>query len=156
MHPIGRLRETGYATASQFAALLADDVVMHSPLLIRAIMGREVVAMTMAASSKNRDNPGAYVLERKLDESTTFLRWQGTIDGHEFESLELLTDGGDGKLKERTVAYRRFPALKIFREKQRAATSDVLPPDMWDYPADSHQTPSDHPEPVPNAGSQNV
>ena len=155
MHPIRKLRESGHATAAQFAALLEDDVVMHSPLLIRAIVGREAVARTMAASSKNRDNPGAYVLERKLDENTTFLRWQGTIEGHEFESLELLTDGADGKLKERTVAYRPFPALKIFREKQRAATSDVLPPDMWDYPADN-QASSDHPEAIPTTGSQDV
>ncbi len=95
------------------------------------------------------------MVERKLDENTTFLRWQGTIEGHEFESLELLTDGVDGKLKERTVAYRPFPALKIFREKQRAATSDVLPPDMWDYPADS-QASSDRPEAVLHAGSGNV
>jgi hypothetical protein len=155
MHPIRELRESGQATAAQFAALLADDVVMHSPLLIRAIVGREAVARTMAASSKNRDNPGAYVLERKLDGNTTFLRWQGTIEGHEFESLELLTDGADGKLKERTVAYRPFPALKIFREKQRAATSDVLPPDMWDYPADN-QASSDHPEAILTTGSQDV
>src|ERR1700728_5444477 len=101
MHPIRQLRESGHATAAQFAALLADDVIMHSPLLVRAIVGREAVARTMAASSKNRDNPGAYVLERKLDENTTFLRWQGTIEGREFESLELLTDGADGKLKDR-------------------------------------------------------
>jgi hypothetical protein len=155
MHPIRKLRESGHATAAQFAALLADDVVMHSPLLIRAIVGREAVASTMAASSKNRDNPGAYVLERRLDENTTFLRWQGTIDGHEFESLELLTDGADGKLKERTVAYRPFPALKIFREKQRAATSEVLPPDMWDYPADNRES-SGHPDAIASASSQNV
>jgi hypothetical protein len=155
MHSIRKLRESGHATATQFAALLANDVVMHSPLLIRAIVGREAVARTMAASSKNRDNPGAYVLERKLDENTTFLRWQGTIEGHEFESLELLTDGTDGKLKERTVAYRPFPALKIFREKQRAATSDVLPPDMWDYPPDGPAS-SDHREAILSSGSGNV
>jgi hypothetical protein len=155
MHPIRKLRESGHATAAQFAALLADDVVMHSPLLIRAIVGREAVAKTMAASSKNRDSSGAYVLERKLDENTTFLRWQGTIEGHEFESLELLTDGADGKLKERTVAYRPFPALKIFREKQRAATSDLLPPDMWDYPADN-QASADRREALLRAGSQNA
>jgi hypothetical protein len=147
MHPIRKLRESGHATAAQFAALLADDVVMHSPLLTRAIVGRDAVAKTMAASSKNRDSPGAYVLERKLDESTTFLRWQGTIEGHEFESFELLIDGADGKLKERTVAYRPFPALKIFREKQRVATSDVLPPDMWDCPV-GNETASDHPEAI--------
>ena len=133
MHPIRKLRESGHATPEQFAALLAEDVVMHSPLLTRAIVGRDAVAKTMAASSRNRDNPGTYVLERRLDENTTFLRWQGTIDGHEFESMELLTDGPDGKLKERTVAYRPFPALKIFRDKQHAATADLLPPDMWDY-----------------------
>jgi hypothetical protein len=139
MHPIRKLRESGHATAELFAALLADDVVMHSPLLTRAIIGRDAVAKTMAASSRNRDNPGVYVLERKLDDATTFLRWQGTIDGHEFESLELLTDGPDGRLKERTVAYRPFPALRIFRDRQRAATADVLPPDMWDYPSDSRE-----------------
>jgi hypothetical protein len=131
MHPIRELRESGHATAAQFAALLADDVVMHSPLLIRAIVGRDAVARTMAASSKNRDSPGAYVLERKLDANTTFLRWQGTIEGHEFERLELLTDGADGKLKERTVAYRPFPAAEDLpreaarRDLRRAAARHV-------------------------------
>ena len=134
MHPIRKLRESGHATAEEFATLIAEDVVMHSPLLTRAILGRDAVAKTMAASSRNRDNSGRYVLEAKLDERTTVLRWQGAIEGHEFESLELLTDGPDGKLKERTVAYRPYPALKIFREKQRASVGDLLPPDMWDYP----------------------
>ena len=134
MHPIRKLRESGHATPELFATLLADDVIMHSPLLTKAILGRDAVAKTMAASARNRDNPGEYVLERKLDENTTFLRWKGTIEGHEFESLELLTDGPDGKLKERTVAYRPFPALKIFRDKQRAAVGDSVPADAWEYP----------------------
>jgi hypothetical protein len=133
MHPIRKLRESGHATPELFAALLEENVVMHSPLLIKAIVGRDAVAITMAASARNRDNPGEYVLERKLDENTTFLRWKGTIEGHEFESLELLTDGPDGRLRERTVAYRPFPALKIFREKQRAAVGDSVPADSWDY-----------------------
>jgi hypothetical protein len=134
MHPIRKLRETGPPTVEQVAALLADDVVMHSPLLVGPIIGREAVAQTIAASARNRDGVGQYVLERKLDENTTFLRWKGTIEGHEFESLELLTDGPDGRLKERTVAYRPFPALKIFRERQRAAVGNSVPEDLWDYP----------------------
>jgi hypothetical protein len=134
MHPIRRLRESGHATAELFAALLSENVVMHSPLLIKAIVGRDAVAKTMAASANNRDNPGEYVMERKLDENITFLHWRGTIEGHEFESMELLTDGPDGKLKERTVAYRPFPALRIFRDKQRIAVGDSIPADAWDYP----------------------
>jgi hypothetical protein len=133
MHPIRKLRESGRATPEQFAALLDENVIMHSPLLIKAILGRDAVAKTMGASSRNRDSPGEYVLERKLDDNTTFLRWKGTIEGHEFESLELLTDGPDGLLKERTVAYRPFPALKIFRDKQRAAVGDTVSADSWDY-----------------------
>jgi hypothetical protein len=129
MHPIRKLRESGHATPELFAVLLEENVVMHT----KAIVGRDAVAKTMAASARNRDNPGEYVLERKLDENTTFLRWKGTIEGHEFESLELLTDGPDGRLRERTVAYRPFPALKIFREKQRAAVGDSVPADSWDY-----------------------
>ena len=135
MHPIRKLRESGHATPEQFAALLAEDVVMHSPLLVRAILRRDAVAKTMAASARNRDNPGEYVLERELDANTTFLHWKGTIEGYEFESMELLTDGPDRKLRERTVAYRPFPALKIFRDKQRAALGDSIPADAWDYPA---------------------
>jgi hypothetical protein len=133
MHPIRKLRESGHATSEQFAALLDENVVMHSPLLVKAIVGRDAVAATMAASSRNRDNPGVYVLERQLAEHITFLRWQGTIEGHEFESLELLTNGRNGKLKERTIAYRPFPALKIFREKQRIALADKIPENAWDY-----------------------
>lgn len=133
MHPIRKLRESGHATPELFAELLAEDVVIHSPLLVKAILGRDAVSKTMAASARNRDNPGTYVLERKIDENTTFLRWKGTIEGHEFESLELLTDGPDGKLKERTVAYRPFPAPAIFRDKQRASVGDSIPSDAWDY-----------------------
>jgi hypothetical protein len=44
------------------------------------------------------------------------------------------------------VAYRPFPALRIFREKQRAATSALLPPNMLDYSLDN-QTSSAHPRP---------
>jgi hypothetical protein len=36
---------------------------------------------------------------------------------------------------ERTVAYRPFPALKIFRDRLIALNAGKLPADMWDYPA---------------------
>jgi len=133
MHPLPKLRLAGPPTFEQVYALLAKEVVMHSPLLIKAIVGRDAVARTIVASARNRDNPGRYILERKVDQNTTLLRWQGTIEGHEFESLELLVDDSDGKLVERTIAYRPFPALKIFREKMKALAGDAVPPDAWEY-----------------------
>ena len=133
MHPFRKLREAGPPTPEQAAAILAENVMMHSPVLIKPIVGRELVAITISNSSHSRDNPGKYIFEAKVDDRTTLLRWQGTVEGHNIESLELLTDDENGLLLERTVAYRPFPALKIFREKQRIALADKIPENAWDY-----------------------
>jgi hypothetical protein len=90
-------------------------------------------ARAIVASAQSRDSPGKYILERKVDNDTTLLRWQGTIESHEFESLELLVDDADGKLIERTIAYRPFPALRIFREKMKALAGSAVPANAWDY-----------------------
>ena len=87
MHPLRKLREAGPPTPEQVAEILSEHVVMHSPMLIKAIEGRANVAFTISNSSKSRDNPGKYIYEGRLDEKTTLLRCQGTIEGHEIESL---------------------------------------------------------------------
>jgi len=133
MHPLRKLREAGPPTAEQAAAILAEDVVMHSPVLIKPIVGRELVAITISNSSHSRDDPGKYIFEAKVDDRTTLLRWQGMVEGHKIESLELLTDNEEGLLVERIVAYRPFPALKIFRERLITLNAGKLPADMWDY-----------------------
>ena len=137
MHPLRRLRDAGTPTPEPFAAILAENVVMHSPVLILPIVGRELVAITLSNSTRSRDNPGKYVFEARLDDRTTFLRWQGTVDGHEIESLEVLVDDENGLLVERTVAYRPYPAVKIFRDRLMARIAGALPADMWEYPAGS-------------------
>jgi len=133
MHPFQKLREAGPPTPEQAAAILAENVVMHSPVLIKPIVGRELVAITISNSSHSRDNPGKYIFEAKVDDRTTLLRWQGTVEGHNIESLELLTDDDQGLLLERTAAYRPFPAVKIFRDRLIALNAGRLPADMWDY-----------------------
>ena len=90
MHPFRKLREAGPPTPEQAAAILAENVVMHSPVLIKPIVGRELVAITISNSSHSRDNPGKYIFEAKVDDRTTLLRWQGTVEGRTIESLELL------------------------------------------------------------------
>lgn len=134
MHPLRKFREAGNPSPDHAAVFLAENVVMHSPLLTRPIVGRELVAITLSNSTQSRDDPGEYVFEAKLDARTTFLRWQGTVEGHKIESLELLTDDENGLLLERTVAYRPFPALKIFRDRLKALDAGRLPADLWDYP----------------------
>ena len=133
MHPLRKLREAGKPTLAQISELLAEDVVFNSPILVRPIQGREVCAAIFTQSSATRGS-GTYLTESKLDERTTFLRWVGTMDGHKFESLEIIVDNEHGLIVERTIALRPFPALKLFRDAMYAALKDKLPPDVWDYP----------------------
>jgi len=133
MHSLRKLRESGKPTPEQVRALLAEDIVFNSPILARPIGGRDVIAAIFAQSSSTRGS-GIYTTEVKLDERTTFLRWVGTMDGHKFESLELIVDDEQGMIVERTIALRPYPALKLFRDAMYASLKDRLPSDVWDYP----------------------
>jgi uncharacterized protein with FMN-binding domain len=134
MHPLRKLFEAGPNTLAQIAALLAENAVFHSPMLIRPVEGREKVAAIFSVSHRVRQ--GSYIGEYRLNDRNTFLRWKGTIHGHQLESFEVLTDNDEGLLMERTVAYRPFPALRILREEMYADLKDVLGSDYWEYSAE--------------------
>ena len=87
MHAIRILRESGHATVADYEKILAANVVFHSPVLIRAIEGRAVVAKIFATSTTLRE--GAYTGEWKLDDRRTLLRWKGKIQGQELESFDI-------------------------------------------------------------------
>jgi hypothetical protein len=133
MHPLRKLRESGNATPAQVSALLAENIIFNSPILVRPIGGRDAIAAIFTQSSSTRGS-GTYTAEFKLDERTTFLRWVGTMDGHKIESLEIIVDNEQGLIEERTIALRPYPAVKLFRESMYESLKDKLPPDVWDYP----------------------
>jgi hypothetical protein len=130
MHPLRKLRESGNATPAQVRELLAENVVFNSPILVRPIEGRDVIAAIFAQSSSTRGS-GTYTAEFKIDERTTFLRWVGTMDGHKIESLEIIVDNEQRLIEERTIALRPYPAVKLFRDSMYESLKDKLPPDVW-------------------------
>ena len=132
MHAIRKLRESGNATVADYEKLLAPNVVFHSPVLIRTIEGRAVVAKIFATSTTLRE--GAYTGEWKLDDRRTLLRWKGKIQGHELESFDIIEENDDGLIVDRTIAFRPMPAAKLFRDAMRAAIGSAIPDDFWDYP----------------------
>ena len=84
MHPLRKLRESGNPTPAQVSELLAENIVFNSPILVRPIEGREVIAAIFSVELYAWFR--YYTAEFKLDERTTFLRWVGTMDGHKFEA----------------------------------------------------------------------
>jgi len=134
MHPLRKLFEAGPNTHMQIKALLAENVVFHNPVLVKPLVGREKVSAMFAVSARSRQ--GSYTAEYRLDDRNTFLRWKGTIHGHEIESFEVLTDDDQGLLVERVIALRPFPAIKILREELYADLKGILGSDYWEYPAE--------------------
>jgi hypothetical protein len=127
MHPLRKLREAGHPTPAQVSELLAENVVFNSPILARSIEGRDVVAAIFAQSSDTRGS-GTYTAEFKIGERTTFLRWEGTMDGHKIESFEVVVDNEQGLIVERTIALRPYPAVKLFRDAMYASLKDNCRP----------------------------
>jgi hypothetical protein len=68
--------------------------------------GGELIAPIFTQSSSTRGS-GTYTAEFKLDDRTTFLRRVGTMDGHKFESLEIIVDNKQRLIAESTIALRR-------------------------------------------------
>jgi hypothetical protein len=98
MHPFRKLREAGGVTTELVKPLLAEHVVFNSPVLVRAVEGRDLIAGIFSVSGwvKSERGSGAYVAEHTLDERTTFLDWLSQIDGHKIESVELIVDNEQG------------------------------------------------------------
>ena len=131
MHPLCALRDSGGADPGQFAQLLAENVIFHSPLLVRAIEGCHKVSRVFAVDSAAWS--GRYVREEKLDSHTCFTYWSGSVRGHAIESLELIVDDDSGLVAEQTTAFRPFPAIIPVRREAYEALKDILGPEYWSY-----------------------
>jgi hypothetical protein len=134
MHPLRHLRETGRNSPAELAEVLAADVVFHSPIFIKPVVGRDAVADVFAASARL---DGSYVSEHDLDDRTKFIYWSGNVDGHPMEILEIVTDDDDGLVKERRVAFRPFPAVQIFHDLVYPELKERFGPEYWAYPESS-------------------
>lgn len=132
MHKLIQLREAG-ASAEQIGAILAPDVIFHSPILSRSVVGRDAVARTMVVAIAVRD--GQYLTEMS-DGPITLLMWRGSVDGEPLDSFEMLRHDDAGLIVERSVAMRPFGSVVAFRNAFYRRMKDVLDPSYFALPAD--------------------
>ena len=83
MHPVRKLREAGPSTVAQNSELLAENVVFHSTVLIKAVEGREAVAAIplSPALSASPSTAGTRFAARKST-NTLSLGARCRLDGH--------------------------------------------------------------------------
>lgn len=105
---------------------LAEDVVLHSPILFKGFEGRDTALFVLG-----------HVIEvfedfRYLDEAhgdgTVVLRFAAKVDGKfEIEGIDHLTLDADGRVADLTVFLRPLKAVTAFNERMTARLGAAPP-----------------------------
>jgi len=94
---------------------LADDVVLHSPILFRGFEGKEIVAQVLTHVAATLEDL-TYVDELAAGNSVC-LRFTANVGDRQLEGIDYLTLDEDGKVADLTVFMRPLSALTRFNEQ---------------------------------------
>jgi len=94
---------------------LAEDVVLHSPVLFRGFEGREVVLAVLSHVIAVLED-FAY-LDELAESDRVVLRFRARVGDRELEGIDYLELDGDGRVTELTVFMRPFSAVTAFNAR---------------------------------------
>ena len=118
MHPFGTAIVAGDIDAA--LALLADDVIFHSPVVHRPYQGREAVAPILHTVSEVFEDI-RYVDEiGGPDAASHVLVFRTRVGDREIDGIDLLHTGADGLIDEFTVMVRPLSGALALAEVMRA------------------------------------
>ena len=118
MHPFGNAVVAGDIDAA--LALLAEDVVFHSPVVHAPYQGRDAVAPILHAVSQVFED-FRYVDEiGGPDAASHVLVFRTRVGNREIDGIDLLHTGADGLVDELTVMVRPLSGAMALAEVMRA------------------------------------
>ncbi|MET0559827.1 MAG: nuclear transport factor 2 family protein [Solirubrobacterales bacterium] len=112
-HPFRRAAEA--KDLELLSETLADDVVLHSPILFRGFEGKEVVTQVLTHVAATLEDL-TYVDELATGRSVC-LRFTANVGDRQLEGIDYLTLDEDGKVIDLTVFMRPLSALTRFNEQ---------------------------------------
>jgi hypothetical protein len=118
MHPFGHAIVAGDIDAA--LALLAEDVVFHSPVVHSAYQGREAVAPILHAVSQVFEDFRYTDEIGGPDAASHVLVFRTRVGDREIEGIDLLHTGADGLVDELTVMVRPLSGAMALAEVMRA------------------------------------
>ena len=105
---------------------LAEDVVLHSPILFNGFEGRDT-AMFVLANVIEVFEDFRY-LDEVHGDGTVVLRFAAKVDGKfEIEGIDHLTLDADGRVADLTVFLRPLKAVTAFNEQMSARLAAAPP-----------------------------
>ena len=119
MHPFRSAVEAGDLDGA--IALLADDVVFHSPVVFKPYEGRDMVAVLLRAIFAVSGGTLRYVREIGASGATDHaLEFVMRVGDRDVNGVDLLTTGADGRITDFTVMIRPMSALVAVAEAMKA------------------------------------
>ncbi len=102
---------------SRLGDLIADDAVLHSPVVWTPQKGKKIVSIYLiAAASIIANDHFKYVREVSNNEHS-ILEFTTVIDGVTVEGVDMLTFDSEGKLKDIKVMVRPLKAIQVVHQK---------------------------------------
>jgi hypothetical protein len=98
-------------------ALLADEVVFHSPVVQTPQRGKTLTAMYLAAAVLVLGNPTFRYVREIVGESDAALEFVVEVDGIEINGVDLIRWGRDGRIVDFKVMVRPLKAINLLHQK---------------------------------------
>ena len=100
--------------------LLADDVVLHSPVIHRPVEGKAMVAMYLTAALHTFANENFRYDREFLTENGAVLEFITEIDGIYVNGIDMITWNDDDKIVDFKVMVRPLKAVNLINDKMTA------------------------------------
>ncbi|RZJ24189.1 MAG: nuclear transport factor 2 family protein [Haliea sp.] len=106
--------------AKELGALLADDVVFHSPVVHTPQVGKAVTTQYLAAAFHVFFNQSFRYVREVAGPRDAVLEFQVTIDGIEVNGVDMLQWNEEGRIVDFKVLVRPLKAINLIHQKMAA------------------------------------
>ena len=105
---------------SGIAALLADDVVFHSPVVHTPQLGKRITTHYLMAAVQVFFNPSFHYVREVVGERDAVLEFETTVDGILVNGVDMVSWNDDGLITSFKVMVRPLKAIQLIHEKMAA------------------------------------
>jgi len=113
---------------SALDALLADDVVFHSPVVHTPQVGKALTTQYLAAALQVFFNPTFRYVREVVGPSDAVLEFQVEIDGIAVNGVDMLRWDAAGRIVDFKVLIRPLKAIQLIHQQMGAMLAAARPP----------------------------
>jgi hypothetical protein len=104
---------------NHLSTILADDVVLHSPIVHSLIEGKKMVTFYLMAAFHTFVTPEFTYVRELADDSNAILEFTTEIDGIFVNGVDMISWNEEGKIVDFKVMVRPLKAINLIHEKMK-------------------------------------